>query len=155
LQQVEAGQVWRLVTPIFVHFGVLHLGFNMLWLWDLGRILETRRGAILTLVFVAVAAVVTGLAQFYLEGSPLFGGMSGVIYAMLGYIWVQGVCNPWFGYVIRPQVMLVMIAWLVLCWTGLLGPIANWAHVAGLVLGVAVGWLTSGFDRPADGGSPA
>jgi len=133
--------VWRLATPMLVHFSVVHILFNMLWMWDLGRLIELLKGSAFLLVFVLLTGIASNVAQYAITGNPLFGGMSGVVYALLGYVWMQGRHNPRFGFVLHKSTVIMMLGWYVLCWTGLAGPIANWAHTAGLVLGVAWGYV--------------
>jgi membrane associated rhomboid family serine protease len=137
---IAGGEIWRLVTPMFVHFGILHILFNMMWLWDLGRAIELRKGALFIVLFVVAVGVASNLAQYVITQNPLFGGMSGVVYGLLGYFWIQGRINPYFGMALHQSTVIMMLVWYVLCWTGLVGPIANWAHTAGLAMGVAWGY---------------
>jgi len=135
-------ELWRLVTPIFLHFGILHLGFNMLWLWQLGGVIEMRFSTRRLLLLVVVIGVLSNLAELAWSG-PFFGGMSGVVYGLLGYVWMQAKFNPWSGLFVPQQIIAMMLAWYLLCWTGWFGNIANMAHTAGLVSGVLWGYLES------------
>jgi|SRR5215471_15218870 len=140
LQEIAAGKVWRLLTPIFIHFGPVHLLFNMMWVWDLGREIEKRNSPWFLAGFVALVGISANIAQ-YLASGPAFGGMSGVVYGLLAYIWVRNRLDPNAGYVLHQYDVLTCMGWYVLCWTGALGSIANWAHTAGLIGGLAWGYL--------------
>lgn len=142
LSQIMSGEVWRLITPIFIHFGLLHILFNMLWLYDLGSIIEQRKGSPHFGLLVGVSGVLSNLGQYFWSG-PLFGGMSGVVFALLAYVWVQGKLNPRSGLALHQHIALMMLAWFVIGWTGLVGGIANMAHTVGLVCGLVLGWLFS------------
>ena len=135
LSAVRHGQVWRLLTPIFIHFGILHIVFNMWWLSDLGSLIEQRKGMLMLGALVVVSGVVANLGQYVTSG-PYFGGMSGVVYALFGYIWLKGRLSPGEGMTVSHNTVVVMLVWLVICMMGWVGPIANTAHVLGLVMGV-------------------
>jgi GlpG protein len=146
LPEVRHGEIWRLFTPIFVHMSVAHILFNMLWLQDLGSMIEGRQGTLTLALLVLVSAGVSNFAQYYVSG-PFFGGMSGVVYALLGYVWIRGKFDPGSGVFLHPSTVMMMLAWFVLCYTPLLTPfvghVANSAHAAGLVVGMAWGFLSS------------
>jgi GlpG protein len=142
LPEIHHGQLWRLVTPIFIHFGILHIFFDMWWLRDLGSMIEARQSSWLLAVLVLVIAVCSNLAQFY-YGGPAFGGMSGVVYGLLGYVWMRGKFDPGSGLYLHPTTVTMMIIWFFACFTPLIPHIANATHAAGLALGLAWGYLSS------------
>ncbi|QQR90927.1 MAG: rhomboid family intramembrane serine protease [Myxococcales bacterium] len=75
--------------------------------------------------------------------NPLFGGMSGIVYGLLGYLWIRGKYDPSYGIRLNPQIVMFMLGWFVLCLTGLVGHVANVVHGAGLFMGAAWGYLAS------------
>jgi GlpG protein len=87
---LQYGEFWRLLTPIFLHFGLAHLAFNLLWLSILGSRIEQLSGSVHLLMVVIVSGVFSNMIQVGWGGSAMFGGMSGVVYALLGYIWIKG-----------------------------------------------------------------
>ncbi len=149
LPEIARGQIWRLLSPIFLHaalagggFGILHILFNMLWLRDLGGMLENTQGSYGLLHKVVVIGLFSNLLQFVLV-DPAFGGMSGVVFGLLGYIWVRGRLDLTSGLYVHSQTMMMMMIWFFLGLTDRMGPIANAAHAGGLVAGMAWGWLAA------------
>jgi len=131
-------QPWRLVTPIFLHFGIAHLLFNLLALMTFGSQIEMRRGAWFMLLLTLTVAIPSNVGEYYWSG-PLFGGMSGVVYGMFGLIWMKSRYEPAAGFYMPPNGVLWMLGWLLLCMTGMMGSVANAAHLVGLVMGMAWG----------------
>ncbi|OQC56197.1 MAG: Rhomboid protease GlpG [Verrucomicrobia bacterium ADurb.Bin018] len=140
MEKVSGGQVWRLFTPAFLHFSLWHLLFNLLWLQDLGTVLEIKIGTGRFAAVVALVALVSNLAQ-YAAGGAGFGGMSGVVYGVFGYLWIRGKRDFRFGLTIAPMTSGLLLVFLALGIFGLLGPTANAAHFSGLLVGGALGWL--------------
>jgi len=69
--------------------------------------------------------------------------MSGVIYGLLGYVWLRGKFDPGSGLYLHPSTVTMMIIWFFLCLTGIVGSIANVTHAVGLGMGMAWGYLSS------------
>ena len=142
LPEISNGQLWRLVTPIIIHFGILHIVFNMIWLYQLGSAIEQRQSIKRIAILVFVTALLSNLAQYFWSG-PSFGGMSGVVYGLLAYLWVQGKYNPRAALGLDQNIAIMMLIWFVICWMGLVGNIANMAHTIGLVTGAILGLFFS------------
>ena len=144
--EVRQGEIWRLFTPVLIHFGIAHLLFDMLWLFQLGSLIEALQGRLRLALLVGVIAVLSNVAQ-YLARGPMFGGMSGVVYGLFGYVWMKARFDPTSGYFIDQRIVILMTIWFVVCFTGVVGPIANYSHAGGLVIGVLWGWLSSLWHR--------
>lgn len=139
LVDIRKGQVWRLVTPMFIHFGILHLAFNMMWLWQFGAVLEIRFRSFKFLALVLAVAAISNLAQGYWSGTN-FGGMSGVNYGLFGFLFLRSKLHPSPEFTLSSQTVATLIIWMVVCcFTDALGPIANAAHLAGFFGGAAIG----------------
>ncbi|HGM5579441.1 TPA: rhomboid family intramembrane serine protease [Pseudomonas putida] len=145
-QSLGEGQWWRLVSPMLLHFGVLHLAMNGLWYWELGRRIELRQGPWTLLALTLVFSLVSNLAQHFIGGPNLFGGLSGVLYGLLGYLWLYQWLAPDPLFNLPRGVLVMMLIWLVICLSGVVGQlgfgqIANAAHVGGLLIGCLTGLL--------------
>lgn len=143
LREVRAGEVWRLVTPIFIHMNVMHILFNMMWMANLGSIIEAKQSRLLMIRLVLLLGIGSNLVQYAASGRGSFGGMSGVVYGLIGYMWMRGKFDPSSGLRLEQYTIVTSIIWFFVCFTGWVGPIANGAHAGGLLLGMLWGWLAS------------
>ena len=151
-ESLAAGQWWRLVTPMLIHFGFLHIAMNGMWYWELGRRIEARQGGINLLGLTLLFSLVSNYAQYYYGGPGLFGGLSGVLYGLLGHCWIYQWLSPNPAYRLPRGVLVMMLVWLALCMSGLMsmigfGEIANAAHVGGLLVGCLSGLLGGLYSR--------
>jgi GlpG protein len=143
LAEVRAGQVWRLLTPIFVHFGPIHLLFNVFMLRDLGTFIENRLGVTYLAVLTIVIAVLSNIAQFAWTGRPIFGGLSGVVYGLFGFLWMRGKFDRYAIWPLSKATIQILLIWYVLCLTNLISSVANVVHTVGLAVGMAWGYLSA------------
>ncbi len=71
-----------------MHFSLMHILFNLLWWWYLGGAVEKRIGSGKLVVITVISALLSGFVQHQFSG-PWFGGLSGVVYALMGYVWLR------------------------------------------------------------------
>jgi GlpG protein len=163
------GQVWRLFTPVLIHYSIMHIAFNMWMFFQFGGLLERRynwkRLGLLVLLCAAIPNFVQcvvpeglgGSAAAMPEGSnhiiTAVGGMSGVVYGLFGYVWMKSVFDRGFGFRIPDSSIIIMMVWLFGCiFAETLAQngirffptnVANWAHGVGLLVGLVAGYLHS------------
>ena len=135
LGSIRSGQIWRLVTPIFLHMGLLHLAFNLYWTYQFGLLIESYVGTGKMLGFVCMIAIISNLGQYYVSGAS-FGGLSGLNYGFFGYLWIKSRFDPTSRLQIPESLVIFFLIWLVLCAFNLFGPVANTAHFTGLLVGI-------------------
>lgn len=149
-----AGEYWRFVTPAFLHFGIFHVVFNSLWLWEFGRRIELLSGRSAYLVLMLALASGSNAGQYLWDGPVLFGGLSGVVYGLVGYVWVRHRIAPNPLLNVQPGIIYMLIGWLLICLFGIVdvfirGGVANGAHVSGLLIGMLAGALAGRQKPPA------
>jgi GlpG protein len=147
--KIRQGEIWRLFTPVLLHQGILHILFNMAWVWILGRQMEQRLGKFRLLLMMVITGIVANVAQ-YLMGGPAFVGYSGIVVGMVGFIWVRQKIAPWEGYPLqRPTILFILIFVLAMLGlelislgldyfhvTEMYANIANTAHIVGGLVGM-------------------
>ena len=145
---MQTHQWWRLVGPAFIHFSILHFVFNLLWWALLGSQIERRLGVGMLVTVFLTSAILSNVAQVYVAG-PNFGGLSGVVYALMGFIWWGQWLKPSWGLHLQKAIIGFMLVWLVLGYFDVLWvTMANTAHTVGLATGCVLAWILSlGEDR--------
>lgn len=162
LASLVRGEVWRAVTPIFIHYGPFHLLFNMYWIWLFGKRIELRYGTLAFGLIVLATAACSNIVQCtvpediggsapWIRGEAFItavGGMSGVVYGLFGFFWMKSLYDRASGFRIPDSTVFILLAWLFFCMlppsiTQVLGVanVANWAHGFGLLSGMAIGYL--------------
>lgn len=140
---IESREGWRYLSHAFVHLSPLHILFNLVWWWLFAHTIERHFGTWKVLQLFFISAFVTGFAQ-NIASNPYFFGLSGVVYAILGYVLIYDKLSPtrYFNLPIGFAMMLI-----VAILTGFISPffdieMGNTAHITGLIIGLFIGWAT-------------
>lgn len=153
-EKIRQGEVWRLFTPCLLHFDLFHIFFNMIWLIVLGRQIENKIGGFKYLLFILLTGIFSNTAQYLMSG-PNFIGYSGIVMAMIGFIFARQSSAAWEGYQLTRSTLLFVFIFIgsilflqlisffidVAGYTGFSPPIANTAHIAGAIAGYFLGKL--------------
>ena len=154
---VSQGELWRLVTPVFLHGSMLHLVFNMIWIYTLGSAIERLHGSPFFCVLMLLTQIVGMMVQVLLpdwmpeplRGSPFAIGASGAVFGLFGFLWLRPYFDRTYPIRIPSSNVAIMLGWLVLCIVIIPG-IANGAHIGGLLSGMAAGRVLAQDGRRID-----
>lgn len=149
------GEWWRLGSALFLHFGLFHLGMNMLSLWDGGRLVERMYGSRRFILIYGFAGLLGNLLSLMAQGDrAISAGASGAIFGVYGAY----LSHLWLDRKSRNPTEFKRLFWGALLFSAVaiglgftIQGIDNHAHVGGLVGGVLLGLALA---RPAQGGAP-
>jgi membrane associated rhomboid family serine protease len=142
---VAAGEWWRLVTSAFLHYGLIHVGFNMLILFHLGTMLEPNLGRVRFAALYFAALLGGAFGALLLDPFAFTAGASGAVYGLMGAAFLgmrrRGV-NP-----MQSGIGGLLVINLLL--TFVIPGISVGGHLGGLAAGAAAGtvlFATEGSD---------
>ena len=137
-------QPWRLVTSVLPHVDLMHLAFNIYWVWVFGTKIESVFGSFRTVSVILLLAVGSALAEYALAAGGV--GLSGVGYGFFGFLWVLCRRDPRFDGVIDHRTIQLFVGWFFLCiilTAADVWHVGNVAHGAGGLLGVLLGFAAA------------
>lgn len=143
-EAVALGEWWRLLSSVFLHSGIAHLGFNMLSLYFLGSFVEESFGRRRFLALYVLSGLAGGIAYLYFgEFETPAVGASGAIFGLLGSVLGYSMRRGTFSWS-NPVIRQLLILTALNLYLGFSIPnISNTAHIGGLVGGAVFGWLTA------------
>ena len=138
-----SGQYWRLITSMFLHFGIIHIFGNMWCLWSLGQLAEKLLDSVSLFGLYLVTGIGASLLSLSWDPMRVSAGASGAIFGIAGalisvlYFGRLGLqpasVRKLLGYVVRFALLNLLF--------GLQGHIDNMAHLGGLVSGLLIGFF--------------
>lgn len=134
---IYQGQLYRLITSIFLHGSLIHLFVNMYSLESLGFTVERIFGKLSFLTIYMLSGVCGGLTSIFFSSDRPSVGASGAIFGLAGTLLAFSIHHK-DKRMIQGSLSVIAINLII----GLTSAnINNWAHLGGLVCGFLVGWL--------------
>lgn len=140
-EMVAEGQFWRLLTPVFLHGGFLHIGFNMYALYLFGPTLERHFGRVRFLILYFLSGFAGNVISLMFTEEPSLGSST----AIFGLLGAQGIFlfqnRDLFGSRAQRAIQSIVSVALINLFIGLSPGIDNWGHVGGLIGGTLFTWF--------------
>lgn len=140
LPLIQQGEWWRLVTPIFIHIGILHILFNGFSLYQIGPLVEEAYGSQKFIYIFLITGIMGVVASCVYSPHSPSAGASG---AIMGLIGITAVYGHRVGGLAGRNLMRQMVFWtvIVLIYGYAMPGVDNANHIGGLVTGAALGYL--------------
>ena len=157
-EAIAAGQIWRLLTAVFIHAGLVHFLFNMYALYYLGQQVEAFFGWLRFTIIFLFSGLAGSTLSLLFNANPSVGASGGVfgLIAALGVFLYRN--RALFGQQGRHQLQNIVVIAAINLLIGLQGGIDNWGHLGGLLGGLVLGWLIGPVWQvewdPMQGGRP-
>ena len=139
-----SGQWWRLLTCVFIHGSLLHIGFNMWCLWSLGRLAESVYGHWTFAAVYLITGLAASLASLIWNPVVLSVGASGAIFGIAGAL----IASFYLGEFALPRAAMTGMLRSVVLFVGYnlffgaaIAGTDNAAHIGGLLMGLLLGAL--------------
>jgi membrane associated rhomboid family serine protease len=134
---LEQGEWYRLVTAGFLHFGIIHLAFNMLLLFQLGQLLEPAIGRVRFALLYFGALLAGSAGALIMQPDALHGGASGAVFGLMGAAFIgmrnRGV-NPFTTGIGTTLLLNLLITFTI-------PGISIGGHIGGILGGALAGWV--------------
>jgi len=147
--------VWRAITPIFLHLSVIQFLFYLLMFQEMAGQVEQRLGRAKLIFLVMIFSFVSNMAEGYFGPSRMFGGMAGLVFGLFGFIWMRVLYAPWTGFTMSSSTILLMAAWFFMSLVSHVMPAANWSLSFGFCSGVVLGVFAPAGLKPAQEVAPS
>lgn len=130
---ISDGRIWTPITAIYLHGGILHILFNMLWVYQLGPVTARIFGRSQFFLIYTIAGIFGALVSI-LAGTPLTVGASGAIFGLFGAIIFVGYREGNYLADIARQYAILAVLMLILGFT--MPNVDNWGHIGGFIGGI-------------------
>ena len=137
---IDAGQIWRLITSMFLHADIMHIGFNMYALYSFGRSLERFYGHGRFLFLYLLSGFAGNIVSYYFTDNPSLGASTaifGLVAAEGIFIFLNKKYFPNAQKALQQLIMIIIINFIL----GLSPQIDNWGHLGGFIGGLAFAWF--------------
>lgn len=145
VDMMDLSQAWRWFSPSFLHYGVFHFLFNLGAWWIFGGMIERLQSGSRLFMVLLLSSFASNTIQFLFTGNN-FVGLSGVVYGIFGYLWLYIKLTPNAPFRIPPAMFIFILVTLALGFLDFL-PVANHAHLSGLIMGAVLGTAYGVLDR--------